>query len=231
MNKQSHIPETLAHILRIYHCKYPFLLQKGYVKKMEPAFFVLVVISIIVGITITSIKAAEYQQTLYRLVQNTGGKNIEITHIMFGGDRDTYTFKVYFEDDKGKRYRTTCKINRGEIYWSHSPRALLSGVERTDEYRPVQRPESQTFTRDTRSQKEKLLDGLNSFYKYERIQTAKDIEALETAAEVVLQRLADLAAADPEPEVRQAAQTALQKHKPAAIQQKLAKKSHDKVKI
>jgi hypothetical protein len=198
---------------------------------MEPIVFLFFAITIIAAITITSVKVFEYQQALYTLVQNAGGKNIEITYIMFSGDRDTYTFKVYFEDDKGSRYWTTCKINRGEIYWSHSPQALLSGVERTDEYRLIQRPESQTFTRDTRSQKEKLLDGLNSFYKYERIQTAKDIEALEMVADVVLQRLADLAATDPEPEVRQAAQNALLKHEPVIIKEGVDNKPQGKVKI
>ncbi|GAB4271409.1 MAG: hypothetical protein Kow0080_16810 [Candidatus Promineifilaceae bacterium] len=191
------------------------------------------VIVIIAGITITQVKANKYQQTLHTLVQNAGGKNIKIIHIMFSGDRDTYTFKVYFEDDKSRRYWTTCKINQDEIYWSHSPQALLAGIENSDTYTytPTSKSKSQIPTHNTYSQKENLLDGLNSFYKYERIQTAKNIEALETAAEVVLQQLADLATTDPEPEVRQAAQNALQKHRPVIIKESLTKKPHGKVEI
>jgi len=198
---------------------------------MEPAFFVLVVISIIVGLTITSEKARKYQQAIYTLVQNAGGKNIEVSHIMFSGDRDTYTFKVYFEDDRGNRYWTTCKINQGEMYWSHSPQALLAGIENTYPRTHTQNSEPQLPMHNTRSQKEKLLDGLNSSYRYERIQTVKDIEALETVAEVVLQRLADLAATDPEPEVRQAAQNALLKHKPVIIKKGLDKNPQGKVNL
>ena len=115
-------------------------------------------------------------------------------------------FIVTYLTPQNELWKANCSIGGNSHFFWTEPE-LLKEVTPAQRERLIRRKQNsdEPVFHEEKLEKEKLIDGLTSGYKYERIWTAKHIREHEDVDEQVLQILKGLSVDDPEPEVRQAA--------------------------
>lgn len=100
-----------------------------------------------------------------------------------------------------------CRVGRSsELFWT-DPEYLCGVSPKQWELmlRQKNNPDS-LWPSELPPEKEKLMDGLTSAYKHERMWTAKRIQELDSVDEQILFILKDMSTKDPDPEIREVAE-------------------------
>ncbi|MFZ0545512.1 MAG: hypothetical protein WAM60_08740 [Candidatus Promineifilaceae bacterium] len=120
-------------------------------------------------------------------------------------------YKVSYVTAGNDMYKAYCVLwASGELYWSDP--IFTRKVSSVETYNLIRWNDGSENVpvKLIPSDKEEIIDGLTSNYRYERLQMAQQVGNLDTVDELVVYILQDMANDDPDLAVRQAAQEAAQ---------------------
>jgi hypothetical protein len=177
-----------------------------------PVIFFVIFFSVL--LFFQHVRSKEAFDRIRRDLKHRNLQLIDIDQHTFGPfeSKRGYFYDVEYMNSNYEVYRARCQFGTNwQIYWTEptyrnrlSPgqaERLLSGKSGIEISLDV----------DPKPEKERLIDGLKSNFKYERIWTANEIKELESVDEQVMFILQELSVSDPDPEVREAAQGTIQK--------------------
>jgi hypothetical protein len=115
------------------------------------------------------------------------------------------SYDVLYVNAKNELYRTRCYIESySTLFWTESTFLYVVSPERIERLR-----RRGGYVTDepyvAKSEKEKVIDGLTSHFKYERIWAVKSVPQMNEIDDQVLQMVKTIASNDEELEVREAA--------------------------
>lgn len=115
------------------------------------------------------------------------------------------SYDVLFVNAKNELYQTRCFVeNYATLFWTESTFLYAASPERIDRLRRLgQREVDEPY--NAKSEKERIIDGLTSTFKFERIWAVEALTHLQQIDEQMQQLLKTIAVYDQESEVREAA--------------------------
>ena len=122
------------------------------------------------------------------------------------------SYEVVYVNAKNELYRARCFADHySELFWTEATFLYMATPERLERLRSLSqtRTDEEPFT--AKSEKEKVIDGLASVYKYERLWAVNTLSQMTSVDEQMLRLLETLAQLDEEPEVRAAAADTMNK--------------------
>lgn len=122
------------------------------------------------------------------------------------------SYDVLYVTANNELYRTRCYVeNFATLFWTEPTFLYVASPERIERLRRMGGfAEDEPYA--AKSEKEKVMDGLTSVFKYERLWAIKSVHTLNEVDEQVLQLVKTIASNDEEPEVREAATEIMNQH-------------------
>ncbi|KAA3660962.1 MAG: hypothetical protein DWQ04_17930 [Chloroflexi bacterium] len=115
-------------------------------------------------------------------------------------------YRFVLQDVRGNHtYRNLLRFQRYryDILQNQQHNSALPTTQNYNRWREKSAKELPSI--EEKSNKEKIIDGLTSLYRYERAWTIKQLWAFDVIDEIILHLLKDISTTDPEPRVREAA--------------------------
>ncbi|MCB8981340.1 MAG: hypothetical protein H6657_28375 [Ardenticatenaceae bacterium] len=115
------------------------------------------------------------------------------------------SYDVLYVNAKNELYRTRCYVeDLVTLFWTESTFLYVASPERIERLRRMGGfTEDEPYT--AKSAKEKVIDGLTSVFKYERLWAVKSVLTMNEVDDQVRQIVKNIASNDEEPEVREVA--------------------------
>ena len=115
-------------------------------------------------------------------------------------------YEVVYVNAKNELYRARCYAeNLSTLFWTEPVFLYSVTARQLDRLKQLGRRIPSTMPFEAKSEKEKVVDGLTSVFKYERIWAVKELLQIENVDGQMLQLLKTVASHDEENEVREAA--------------------------
>lgn len=116
------------------------------------------------------------------------------------------SYVVKYVNGKNELFQARCYVeNYATLFWTEPTFLYVATPERLNRLRRLGQQVSNEEAYEAKAEKEKVIDGLTSVFKYERIWAVKELLQLDCIDEQMYQRLEMVALSDEEQEVREAA--------------------------
>ena len=116
------------------------------------------------------------------------------------------SYVVKYVNAKNELFQARCYVeNHAMLYWTEPTFLYAATPERVDRLRRLGKrvPDEEFY--EAKTEKEKVIDGITSVFKYERIWAVRELLQMEHIDEQMVQLLETIALRDEEQEVREAA--------------------------
>ncbi|WP_420630759.1 hypothetical protein [Candidatus Leptofilum sp.] len=121
------------------------------------------------------------------------------------------SYKVLYVSNKNELFRARCSVGfYRRLYWSESTFLYVASPERIEQLRRMDW-QSDDIPFKAKSEKEKVMDGLSSVFKHERIWAVKAVPQMNQVDDQVLQLVKTIASNDEDLEVREVATVIMNK--------------------